>query len=302
MHIAFCPFSVCVRITRKRIRFPSQSQIFSSKFVKLQHVHLNAFLRHGFTLWWSEERILKQTLKALMFLLMFFSTIITVSSISHCHPMKCHLSLNYLHIAVKVNLSWLEGNPSWLGSGVFVARTIFCLGETTGIIIFSPSPELLLLLPNPPEPPRDYEHSGWCVCHHARRGRRGWPDSAAETPDADWDSRTFQQLEPGLHHPSLCWKGNVENRLWILCDVFLRKGNSNERKGEGLQRAGLVFHSQILSGDSVPSVQGAWHRNASQMALLERGVWPCCSENQNLNVINECLMTFINCNLICLLQ
>lgn len=33
----------------------------------------------------------------------------------------------------------------------------------------------------------------------------------------------------------------------------MSKENSNERKGEALQRAGLVLHSRILSGDSVPS-------------------------------------------------
>lgn len=190
-----------------------------------------------------------------MFLLMWF-----FFNSNHCFlhhfplslsPMKCHLSLSYLHIGVKVNLSWLGGNPSWLCSSVFVAKTVFCLGETT--CNCPPLTWAAVAVPNTLEPPRDYEHFRWCVCHNARGGRRGWPDLAPEAPDADWDSWTFQQLEPGLYHPSLRWKGNVENHHWILSNGFMSKENSNERKGEALQRAGLVLHSQILSGHSVPS-------------------------------------------------
>lgn len=164
MHIRFCPFSVCMRIVSKRIKFPSQSQIFSSKFVKLQHVHLNTFLRHEFTFWWSEERNFKQMLSVLMLLLMlFFSVVITVSSIiSYCHPIKCHPSLNYLHIGVKVNLNWLEGNLSWLCFSVFVAKTAFSLGEKLASSFF-PLPWAAVVVPHHVRTPQGLWAS-WMMC------------------------------------------------------------------------------------------------------------------------------------------
>lgn len=59
----------------------------------------------------------------------------------------------------------------------------------------------------PPEPSWDHEHPGRRVCHDARSGGGGGPDPAAETSDADWESRALQQLEPRLHYSPLCWEG-----------------------------------------------------------------------------------------------
>lgn len=133
---------------------------------------------------------------------------------------------------------------------------------------------LLFLFPNTLESPRDYEHFRWRVCHNARGGRRSWPDTASETPDADWDSWTFQQLEPGVYHPSLCWKGNMGNHHWILCNVFMKKENSNERKGEALQRAGW-FYTARLSQETVflHSAGSLGQKCHNKWPLLERGVW-----------------------------
>lgn len=50
-------------------------------------------------------------------------------------------------------------------------------------------------------------HPGRRVRHHARGGRGGRPDDAAEAPRADQLARTLQQLEPGLHHPPLRRQG-----------------------------------------------------------------------------------------------
>lgn len=61
-----------------------------------------------------------------------------------------------------------------------------------------------------PESSWHHEHPGWCVRHHARSGWGSRPDHAAEAPSPDQLPRTLQQLEPGLHHPPLCWQGQPE--------------------------------------------------------------------------------------------
>lgn len=82
------------------------------------------------------------------------------------------------------------------------------------------------------ESPRHHEHSGWRLCYHARCGWGSRPDPASEAPDADWNTRALQQLEPRVHHSPLCWKGTCQNsfserkefnfemivgKVWLLC-------------------------------------------------------------------------------------
>lgn len=96
----------------------------------------------------------------------------------------------------------------------------------------------LLFSSNALESPWNYEHFRWRMCHNACSGRRGWPNTATKTPDADWDSWTFQQLEPRIYHSSLCWKGSMENHHWILHNAFIREKNRHEGKGEVLPLEG----------------------------------------------------------------
>lgn len=61
-----------------------------------------------------------------------------------------------------------------------------------------------------PESSGHYEHPGRCVRHHARRGRGGRPDHAAEAARPDQHTRALQQLESRLHHPPLRRQGQSD--------------------------------------------------------------------------------------------
>lgn len=95
----------------------------------------------------------------------------------------------------------------------------------------------------PTEPSWHHEHPGRCVCHHACRGWGGRSDAAPETPDANWQPRALQQLEPRLHHSPLCWEGVVQG------------GHGFNSKGEVQSTPTCIVVSGLFPpGDNVATV------------------------------------------------